>query len=75
MSTWIRKVGNVTFTRITSGGKAPRVMVSAKGVEVTILVDKRTFDAATFAAFCTKENAKRMVKEYVDPLLKWVAAQ
>ena len=74
MSKWIRKVGGVTFTRITTGSEAPRVEITAKDVTVTILKDKRVFTATEFAAFCTKENAERYVKKYVDPLLKWVAA-
>ena len=73
MSEWIRDVGNVRFTRITTGSEVPRVEITAKDVTVAILKDKRIFTATEFAAFCTEENAKHYVKKYVDPLLRWVA--
>ena len=73
MGIFYRKVGNVIFERTTSPGRDPLVEVTVGDVKVSILKDKKIFDAATFAAFCTEENAKHIKKEYVDPLLKWAA--
>ena len=85
MGTFIKEVGPVTFIRHPKhykGGSLVKIVVDAGDVvpgckegsiEVRILEDKRVFDAATFAAFCTEENAKKMVDDYVRPLLKWLA--
>ena len=72
MSRWVREVGDVRFIRITSGSETPRVEVVAHDVTVRILKDKRVFTATEFAAFCTEENAKRIVKEYIKPLLRYL---
>lgn len=73
MGIFYRKVGDVIFERTTSPGRSPLVEVTVGDVKVSILQDKKIFDAATFAAFCTEENAEYIKKEYVEPLLKWVA--
>ena len=73
MGVFYRKVGDVIFERTTIRGLDPLVEITVGDVKVSILKDKKIFDAATFAAFCTEENAKHIKKEYVEPLLKWVA--
>lgn len=75
MGVFIKKVGDVTFERFTGYGRNPHVEVTVGDIKVTILKDKKVFDAATFVVFCTEENAKHIKKEYIEPLRKWLAAK